>query len=143
MSTSKIVVRWDEGLHLRVAALLVRIAKKYRSAVQLRAGEQAANAGNIMQLLLLSASPGTVLIVEADGVDEEQAIHEVIEFFASDGMGGESNTGEATVTHRAAAPPAASPRQPEAQPDGADGGSEQNRINRRPAAEEMTPWRNG
>lgn len=87
MSTSKIIIRWSEGLHLRVAALLVKIARRYSSTVRLRVGEQVANAENIMQLLLLSASLGTVLLVEADGVDEAEAVKEVTDFFASDQAG--------------------------------------------------------
>lgn len=84
MSTSRIVIRWSEGLHLRVAALLVKIARRHSSAVRLRVGGQVANAENIMQLLLLSASLGTELLVETDGADEADAMQELLEFFAKD-----------------------------------------------------------
>lgn len=98
MSTSKIVVRWSEGLHLRVAARLVKIARKYRSAVRLRAGGHVANAENVMQLLLLSAGVDTVLIIEADGADEVEAVKAVAALFAN--PEGSDPMEEGGVTHR-------------------------------------------
>jgi phosphotransferase system HPr (HPr) family protein len=81
MVTSQHEVMWRDGLHLRMAAMLVKLARRFQSAVRLRAGEQVANAENIMQLLLLSASLGTVLTIEAEGTDEGEAIEALQQFF--------------------------------------------------------------
>lgn len=82
MIYSKLVVRWREGLHLRPAAKLVGLAKRFTSTIRIHAGERAADARSIMQVLLLSASLGTPMLVEADGQDEADAVKALTEFFA-------------------------------------------------------------
>lgn len=82
MISTNLIVRWREGLHLRPAASLVGLARKYSSSIRLRAGERVADARSIMQVLLLSASLGTAMLVEADGLDEAEALQAVAELFA-------------------------------------------------------------
>lgn len=86
MISSRFVILWREGLHLRAAASLVRLAGAFQSTIRLRADDRFADAVNIMQLMLLSASQGTTLTVEADGPDEAEAIRAVSEFFADGGV---------------------------------------------------------
>lgn len=81
MVYKKLVVQWREGLHLRPAARLVSLARRFSSNVRIHAGERAADARSIMQVLLLSASLGTAMLVEADGQDEAEAIQAVTAFF--------------------------------------------------------------
>lgn len=94
MIYSKLVVRWREGLHLRPAARLVSLAKKFSSTIRLHAGERAADARSIMQVLLLSASLGTPMLIEVDGQDETEAVRAVTEFFADSGPEGPTSAGD-------------------------------------------------
>lgn len=90
MIYSKLVVRWREGLHLRPAARLVGLAKRFTSTIRIHAGERAADARSIMQVLLLSASLGTPMLIEADGQDEADAVKALTEFFANAEVAGPS-----------------------------------------------------
>jgi len=83
MRSQYLTIIWSAGLHLRAAALLVRLARSFKCSVRLRTGERVADAGNIMQLLLLSAGLGANLTVETDGPDEAAAIRAVVGFFSS------------------------------------------------------------
>ena len=76
------------GLHARAAAQLVRVAGKYRSRITLRREDSAsfANAKSILSVLALAAPIGTVLLIEADGADENEAFETVMSLFA-DGFG--------------------------------------------------------
>jgi phosphotransferase system HPr (HPr) family protein len=82
MISTRILVAWREGLHLRAAAQLVRLAHELDSSILLRSGSRVAAASNIMELMLLSAGPGTLLMIVADGGDEAGAIQSVTQFFS-------------------------------------------------------------
>ena len=88
MLEGRVTVVNDLGLHARAAAQLVRLAGKYRSRITLRRDDSAAfaNAKSILSVLALAAAVGTVLILEADGVDEQEAFDAVTAVFA-DGFG--------------------------------------------------------
>jgi len=88
MIYTKLVVHWRAGLHLRPAARLVNLARRFSSTIRIHAGERAADARSIMQVLLLSASLGTAMLIEADGHDEAEAVKAVAAFFAESDAGG-------------------------------------------------------
>ena len=67
-----------QGLHARSAATIVKLATLFQSSIELKNGAKVANAKNIMALLLLEASEGTLLTVCTNGVDETQALAEMI-----------------------------------------------------------------
>lgn len=73
------------GLHARAAALLVRTANTYKSALRLERVDAAAaaDAKSILSVLMLAAARGTELRLMADGVDEMEAITALCELFAS------------------------------------------------------------
>ena len=81
MITTNVVVRWREGLHLRRAARLVQLARRFESSVRLKVGERVADARSIINVLMLSASLGTNLIVEIEGNDEVEAVQAVESLF--------------------------------------------------------------
>jgi phosphotransferase system HPr (HPr) family protein len=72
------------GLHARAAAQLVRLAGKYRSLITLRREDSAAfaNAKSILSVLALAAPIGTVLLIEVDSSDEQEAFEAVMSLFA-------------------------------------------------------------
>ncbi len=81
MTRRQVTVAWNQGLHLRRAAQLVQLAQRFHSRISLQLGSRMADARSVLSLLLLSASMGTALDVEAIGADELEAIQAVQEFF--------------------------------------------------------------
>ena len=73
------------GLHARAAALLVRTANTFQSALRLERVDAtaAADAKSILSVLMLAASLGTELRLTADGVDEMEAITALCGLFAN------------------------------------------------------------
>lgn len=62
------------GLHARAAAHFVKIANRFRSSITVHKDSVAVNGKSIMGVLMLAAAKGTVITVEADGADAEQAV---------------------------------------------------------------------
>jgi len=65
------------GLHLRPAASLVRTALPYRCDFRIRANGQCADGRSLMGVMLLRAPCGTVLSLEATGVDAARCVDAV------------------------------------------------------------------
>jgi phosphocarrier protein len=74
------------GLHARPAMQFVETANKYSSKIQVSNGVLNVDAKSIMSVMRLAATKGTVLTVQADGADAEQAIAELLKLVA-DGFG--------------------------------------------------------
>ena len=83
MKRSQLTVPWREGLHLRPAVRLVRLAQKFHSSICLRANGKIADARSIISIMLLCAALGTVIDVEASGEDEDIALQAVENAFVS------------------------------------------------------------
>jgi phosphocarrier protein HPr len=62
------------GLHLRAADKFVRLAKAFQSDVKVRSNGITADGRSILDLLSLAAECGTMLAVEAQGFDAEDAV---------------------------------------------------------------------
>lgn len=62
------------GLHARAATRLVNCSSGFSSEIIIRKGIRSINGKSIMGVLTLAASPGTDLVIEASGTDEEQAL---------------------------------------------------------------------
>jgi phosphotransferase system HPr (HPr) family protein len=74
MKRAKITVPWKEGLHLRPAARVVKCAQSFSSTISLKVNERMADARSIFGILLLSATLGVTVDLEASGPDEDAAI---------------------------------------------------------------------
>ncbi|HET9523151.1 MAG TPA: HPr family phosphocarrier protein [Terrimicrobiaceae bacterium] len=83
MKTTTVIVPWQEGMHLRRAGNLVKLATQFRSSILCRLGEKVADARSVLSVLILCAGLGATLEIEASGPDEREAIHAVDAFFAS------------------------------------------------------------
>ena len=79
-----IVVRSRHGLHLRVAAELTKLCRPFQAKVALcRDNGQQADVASPLSMLTLSATPGTVLKVQAEGDDAQAAVAAVVNYFDS------------------------------------------------------------
>ena len=63
----------------------VQLANQFRSTVALRRddSDELIDGKSIMQMLLLAGTMGTVLVIQCDGDDEQQAIDALVKLIAS------------------------------------------------------------
>ena len=73
----ELVVKNEQGLHARPAALFVQIANKYESEVKVRKGKDEVNGKSIMGLMTLAAEKGSLIKLIVDGPDAKDAIREL------------------------------------------------------------------
>jgi len=62
------------GLHARPSAQLTQVATRFQSEVFIARDERRVNAKSIMGVMMLAAGPGSTVLVEAEGPDEESAV---------------------------------------------------------------------
>lgn len=87
MKKRELIVNSKNGLHMRVASEIVKLAKAHECQLSLSCnGCKNVNACSIMQLLTLDASKGTKLEATAEGPDAELVFEKLSEIL-SDGAG--------------------------------------------------------
>lgn len=69
------------GLHARPAMALVDTANRFEAAVRVRKESEIVDGKSIMQVMMLAATQGTELEVEAVGPDADRAIDEIRKLF--------------------------------------------------------------
>jgi phosphocarrier protein len=74
VSTREVRITNRLGLHARAAARFVQTANRFRSKVTLSRDGRTMDGKSILGILLLAAAKGTVLVVAADGDDEQAAV---------------------------------------------------------------------
>jgi len=62
------------GLHARASTKLTQIASQFASEIWIARGDRRVNAKSIMGVMMLAASKGTRISLEANGADEQQAM---------------------------------------------------------------------
>lgn len=72
--SEKMTITNKLGLHLRVAAELVKTANKFKSHITIERGVQNVNAKSLMGLMTMAAAKGTELEFFADGEDAKEAL---------------------------------------------------------------------
>ena len=77
-----------KGLHARPAAKFVQIVEQFDAQVRVIGKFEAVDGSSILDLLTLSASPGTSITVEASG-NEASAVLDALDKFVSSGFGEE------------------------------------------------------
>jgi phosphotransferase system HPr (HPr) family protein len=78
--SKEIVVNHVYGIHARVAARIVEIAKKFNSEVFIIKNGKQCNAKSIIEILMLAVANGETIIVKAEGVDCIDAVEEISNF---------------------------------------------------------------
>lgn len=81
MKTATAIVKNPLGLHARPAAMLAARAASYTANICLESGARKADAKSIMALMLLAAPKGSLLAIEIEGADEEEAMVEITAMF--------------------------------------------------------------
>lgn len=68
----------QKGLHARASAKIVEAAARFQSRIAVSKDGQCVDARSIMGLMMLAASPGSEIAVEAEGPDAEAALAAIV-----------------------------------------------------------------
>jgi phosphocarrier protein HPr len=71
------------GLHARASAKFVQLVERFNAEIWVTRGGETVGGTSIMGLMMLSAAPGTSILVSAAGPDAEAAIIAITELVAS------------------------------------------------------------
>jgi phosphotransferase system HPr (HPr) family protein len=86
MITKEIEITASHGLHLRVAAQIVKATQNSQAKITFIKDGKVADASSIMELLFLGAQENSTVQVIVDGQNEQKAIKDVSEILI-DGAG--------------------------------------------------------
>jgi phosphotransferase system HPr (HPr) family protein len=82
--TRAVSINHSNGLHARPAELFARTALKFESRIEVLCNNERVDGKSILHLLTMGATQGTELIIEADGLDAEQAVEALVRLVESD-----------------------------------------------------------
>ena len=71
------------GLHARPATFFIQKANEFKSAIWVEKDERRVNAKSLLGVLSLGIMGGTQIKIIAGGVDEEQAVNELVKLVKS------------------------------------------------------------
>jgi phosphocarrier protein HPr len=71
------------GLHARASAKFVQMVERFNAEVFVTKGNETVGGTSIMGLMMLSAGPGTSIVVSATGDEAQAAIDAITELVAS------------------------------------------------------------
>src|SRR5580693_3694857 len=71
------------GLHARASAKFVQMVERFNAEVWVTRGNETVGGTSIMGLMMLSAGPGTSIVVSATGPEAEAAIAAITDLVAS------------------------------------------------------------
>jgi phosphocarrier protein len=83
------------GMHARPAAEFVKVASRFRAAVEIRKDELAVNGKSILGVMMLAAECGSAVFLKTDGDDAAEAMEALLALVA-DGFHEMHLTGEET-----------------------------------------------
>lgn len=83
MVSKKVIIHNDTGLHSRPADLFVRTSKLFQSKVTVYKDDKNADAKNIIKVILLNATVGSTIEIQAEGEDEEIALNTLTDLVES------------------------------------------------------------
>ncbi len=70
----ELVICNQKGLHARASAKFVQTVEKFEATVRVSRGGETVGGDSIMGLMMLSAGPGSCILVEASGRDAALAV---------------------------------------------------------------------
>jgi phosphotransferase system HPr (HPr) family protein len=82
MVTGTFTILNSSGFHARPAGLFVKTASRFCSVIKVVSGKQTADGKSILSLMLLGATPGAEITIEARGEDEAEALNALAELIA-------------------------------------------------------------
>lgn len=83
MCVKDVMVQNQVGLHARPATFFIQKANEFKSSVWVEKDERRVNAKSLLGVLSLGIMGGTQIRIIAGGVDEEQAVDELVKLVES------------------------------------------------------------
>ena len=83
MFSKEVVVQNQVGLHARPATFFIQKANEYKSSIWVEKEERRVNAKSLLGVLSLGIVGGTGIRIIADGVDEQNAVDDLVELVKS------------------------------------------------------------
>lgn len=83
MKEANLLVKNSAGIHTRPAAMIVKLASKFKSDIFLHKNGLKINAKSIVGVMALTAAQGSTVKVITQGKDEDEAVKAFIELFES------------------------------------------------------------
>lgn len=81
MISAKTTVRNALGIHFISAGAIVELVNRFKARVWLKKGARKSNARSILDIVGMESPPGTLITIEADGEDENEALAALLELF--------------------------------------------------------------
>ena len=81
MVIQEITLKNEEGLHARPATEIAQNASKYLCDIRLEVKEKQYNAKSVIHIMSAGIKNNTQITIICDGMDEKQALAEMIEIF--------------------------------------------------------------
>ena len=83
MIAKKVIVKKETGLHTRPGSEVVDLAMKFQSDINLKKDDKVINAKEVLEILSANINFNDEIIIEANGVDEEEAVKALEEYIGS------------------------------------------------------------
>ena len=71
------------GLHARASAKLTQLAGRFHCEIWMTRNKRRINAKSIMGVMMLAAGIGSTVLIETEGVDETEAMNELLGLIAN------------------------------------------------------------
>ena len=75
---AEVLIPNEKGLHARASAKFVKCAELFQAEITVTKDGQSVGGTSVMGLLMLAASCGTTILLEASGPDAQRAISELV-----------------------------------------------------------------
>lgn len=72
----------EDGLHLRPFSMIAEVARRHSCDLRIVREDLSVDARNILELMTLNATRGTLLTLEASGQGAADAVAELVDLFA-------------------------------------------------------------
>jgi phosphotransferase system HPr (HPr) family protein len=83
-ATAEVTVKNPQGMHLRPATEFARLVQSLGCDVRVKAGDVEANGASVLELAMMAAGPGTLLVISAHGEGCEKAVASLVELVRND-----------------------------------------------------------
>ncbi|MDO5017788.1 MAG: HPr family phosphocarrier protein [Lagierella massiliensis] len=84
MVEEKVIIRNEEGLHARTAALFLQKSVKFQSEITLNKDGYSYDGKSILSILSMAAFKGDEIVITCSGEDEEEALKALVDFIEND-----------------------------------------------------------
>ena len=75
---AEVTIRNRKGLHARASAKFVKCTEEFDAVVQVTRDGQTVGGASIMGLMMLAASPGSTIVIEASGPEGPEALEALV-----------------------------------------------------------------